>query len=177
MFEAQLLGSFRKKEDPRFREAWRSRSGAEQGYLSYRDAISLVREFTDPAEATHPEKDFLRDLRIELKDRLGERLPEETVRAYNAIGTPLDMYHGIDAFLSINFLGKEYIITLDATLREEKLSGDEVVKADLVIGSLPDPAVDTDRYLAEISVLANRIAKIIQEREKQNMPFSAAAAA
>ena len=60
--------------------------------------------------------DFARDLRLEVSECLD--VNPDSVRFFNAIDTPLDKFHGVDAWIEvIDKKGRSIRITLDATQR------------------------------------------------------------
>ena len=61
-----------------------------------------------------------------LRNSIAERLSDSTtpVKFFTAVGTPLDVYHGVDGF----FEQGSRIVTCDISLREK-----EVIKADVLI--------------------------------------------
>ncbi|MEA3249857.1 MAG: hypothetical protein U9Q03_05935 [Patescibacteria group bacterium] len=137
-------------------DAEMKRLGAdEQSHLKFGPALELVKKFQPSDDAENPSRPFFNDLRIEIVDVLEEFGVEADVRAYTAVGTPLDKYHGTDAFVEIEVGGQEVIVTFDATLNPDKLQGGH--KADLMVGDMPDPLDDSeeeDKYLDEIRTLA-----------------------
>lgn len=88
-------------------------------YVTYKDALDLARKFQpidkrDPKkkriDPTNPKAPLAKDLRIEILDQLGvEDEESDKVKVFTAVGTPLDIFHGVDAFVEID--GK--VITLD----------------------------------------------------------------
>jgi hypothetical protein len=92
MFEADVLGSVVVKTK------W-----MEVGYLPFEKAVELAREFQH-GDPTNPEKNFANDLRLAIIERLEKRDflklgDEDNVKFYSALGMPLDVFHGIDAFI------------------------------------------------------------------------------
>jgi len=155
--------------DPRYKaELARVIKDRESGYVEWPKAIELAKKF-QPAPPENPKRDFFRELLIGVQEKLGVDIAKQpdSVRGYTAVGTPLDRFHGVDAFVTYADRGKEYLVTLDATLRPEKII--EGHKADLMITDLPTPEDDEDGYLEAIDAYAGRIAEFIrteQERER-----------
>jgi hypothetical protein len=164
-FEADLLGTA-EINDPKYADEVR-KIVKEIGkpYIPYRQALELVKNFQS-GDPTNPKKDFLRELRLAVADKLGLETDEdlEGLRAYTAVGTPLDILHGVDGFISFGAPDKkEGIVTFDVTLQEDKQTGGG--KADLIIGDLPDPDEDEAGYLAAIEKVAEQIARKFQRPE------------
>lgn len=188
MFEADFLGSVRDTPEAlaRIRGLWDGESKKRVGdetlpYLSYRDALTVVREF-QPGDPTNPKKELARELRLAVADVLG--IPEDAldrVRFYTAVGSLLDKIHGVDGVIEVaDANGNVTTATLDLSLRGEKQASDYRAKADVVIGDLPDPKEEEDAYLAAVDAAANTLAEVIrrqQERRGRQPPQRAAAAA
>jgi hypothetical protein len=154
--------------------AWYSRArelGAnERGFLPYEKAVELAREF-QPSDPTNPETDFPNDLRIAIIERLEEKGllepdKEDSVKFYSAIGMPLDIYHGVDAFIEVeDSEGNIYRVTLDETTNPKKLA--EGHKANLVFAPLPDAVEEQDKYLREVDQLADDALEFFSRDIKQ----------
>jgi len=133
----------------------------EAGYLPFEKAVGLAREF-QPGDPTNPKKDFANDLRLAIIERLEERdllKPdnEDNVKFYSALGMPLDVFHGIDAFVEFtDRSGVTHRVTLDETANPKKLEGGH--KADIVFAPVPDAAEEETSYLREIDRLADKAA-------------------
>jgi|GEM_PF-1148674 len=170
MAEADLLGEVRISM-PEYIAAFRKRS-AEGGYVKYADAIELAKRF-QPADPTNPDKDFARELRMAIADRLiadgviteAER---DRVKYFTAVKTPLDILHGVDAFVELDRPnGRPERVTLDLSLRDEKVVG----KADLVVRAqdIPDDP-ENESYLPSIGTYAERIARRLEEEAGRTKP-------
>ncbi len=107
------------------------------GYVSYREALSLARENQPPLRTPTVAK-IARTLREELGD---------SARVCTAVGTPLDIFHGVDGFVEF----KGVVVTFDLTKNPHKDSG----KADIIIS--PDD-------LSDISDLAGRLYREVNSR-------------
>lgn len=163
--EADLFGRF-DTSNPAYKEALEKlmvRRG--DRYVSHKDSLELVQRFSKE-DPTNPKKDLLRDLRLEIIDALDDE--KVTVEAYSALGTPLDVFHGIDAFLIIKQDGKETVITLDATLREKKLDDQEGAKADILIRDIPSPEFEETKYLATVQDISTKILKVYKRQRENN---------
>ncbi len=160
-FEYDLFGQADVR-NPEYLEALQ-RAKKPDGHITYRDAVTLVKKF-QPWDPTNPSKDFFRELVLALQDKLDIDTGKnpDAVGAYTALKTPLDVLHGVDAFLTVRQGGSESIVTLDATLNKEKQASGH--KADFIIGDdFPDANEDEDGYLDAIEKLAGRIASRVKE--------------
>ena len=125
-------------------------------YLPFRDALGLTKEVQE-GDPIAPKKRFMRDIREAVARKLG--LDDEAARnvgIYSAVGTPLDGYHGVDAFIEWkNTKGESKIATLDVTVNQEKLAENRA-KADVLIGEVPDPEENLKSYHALIDHIAEQ---------------------
>lgn len=152
------------KRGPGFREAFTAKA-RENGYLNFEDALELVRKHLvqDP---TNPVKPFSNELRLAVIDALGLETEEEMdqVRFYSAVGTPADVFHGVDAWMEYETPdGEKLIVTLDATRNPSK----DAAKADLIITEIPDPSEDEDKFLEQASAYGDRVAEIIRSHQER----------
>ncbi len=160
--ELDLFGKF--KETPEYRAALK-RIIDRKGYVNFNESLDLVKRFS-PEDPHHPDKEFLRDLRLEVADRIG--MDDDAIDALTSVGTPFDLAHGTDAFILIRLPGGgDVLVTLDGTKNDEKLSGVKESKADLIIGEVPSP--ESDAYLDFVESYAKKVAKIFKEREKRGI--------
>lgn len=131
-------------------------------YISFDDALMMVKAGQPWEDPTNPPKDFLRELRIEVADALGIGQDEEALerlRIYTAVGSPLDILHKIDFF--IEYEQKDGSISrVKCDLTEDparkKNMGDILVIDANAIG---DPVNDDKRYLDALQGLAKNIAR------------------
>lgn len=151
--------------DAKFLEALRDAGADQKGYLPYRKAMDVTKRF-QPGDPANPKKDYFRELRIAVQEKLGVDVDKEpeSVRAYTAVGTPLDKYHGVDAFMTFTEDGREYTVTMDATLRKDKL--DDGYKADVMVTDVPSPEDDEDAYLEAIDAIAEKIAERFRDQQR-----------
>lgn len=123
------------------------------------------RTSSEPYDPTNPPKDFYRELRLAVMEKLKLADTEsDSLRAYTATQTPLDLI-GIDAFVTLCKNNREFFVALDATLNPEKersWSG-----ADVVFKEPPDVDEDEDAYLAFIDDVADDVAARFQELEQR----------
>lgn len=144
--------------------AWRAKA-AESGYLKFDDALKLVREHLEQ-DPTNPAKPFAKELRLAVIDGLGLETDEDMdrVRFYSAIGTPADVFHGVDAWMEYETPNRQrLVITLDATRNPSKDSA----KADVVIPEISDPAEDEKKFLEQVGTYGEEIAHMLREREER----------
>ena len=121
------------------------------GYMSYKEAMCAVRQAQPGGDPTDPVKDTASDLHVFVCEELGCD-DYSFVKFFTAIGSPLDFFHGVDAWFEFN--GR--VVTIDVTLNPNK----EKPKADLVILGQDD---GISRETLRLS--AKQIAKKFQKRE------------
>lgn len=144
-------------------------------YVNFKDALELAKKFqpidkTDPSkepvDPANPRAPLLRDLKealveqMDLSDDQADRL-----KLYTAVGSPLDKFHGVDAF--VEYDGK--IITLDITMRETE--GEK--KADVIITKelpAPDDPETEEEYLRRVEEIAASIRTAIKLKRKPGRP-------
>ncbi|MFZ2681795.1 MAG: hypothetical protein WAZ14_01750 [Patescibacteria group bacterium] len=140
-----------------YEQAYRRLAKERGGYLPYEKAQSLIREFT-PDDPTNPSKEFARDLRLaicEILELEGEEA--DIVKIYSALGTALDIYHGVDAWIEIDLDGLHAEASMDVTHRSDKL--DDGHKADVILGDILEP--ENAKYLAEVDKYAETVADVL----------------
>jgi len=150
------------------KSAWHERAeklGAEEnGFLSYEKSIQLTRElqFDDP---TNPSKDFAKDLRLAVIEQLERRGflkigDEDNLKFFSALGMPLDIFHGIDAFVEFaDKTGVIHRVTIDETTNLEKIQRGH--KAQIIFPPPPDAIADEAAYLCAIDQLADNVVGIL----------------
>ncbi|MBU0614264.1 hypothetical protein KJ766_03220 [Patescibacteria group bacterium] len=139
------------------------------GYVAYEDAIRLVRDFT-MQDGKNPDKEFLNDLRLEIGDILGfDEDDMENLFLFSAVGTPIDRFHSVDAFLELDIDDDNgpLRVTMDATLNTKKLEGG--YRSDVIVGDIPDPS--SDEYLNSVEwyahLVVDQIQKMASERKNR----------
>lgn len=140
--ERDVLGEF--KATPEGIKAYRA-AVDKHGYMTFRDAMDLVRRYTKE-DPTNPSQPFAKELRLAVIEQLGleDEKDMDRVRFFSAVGTPLDVFHGIDGWIEfVPDQGPPRIVTLDATLNP----GKEEHKADIIIQEVPDPTEDEKKFL------------------------------
>ncbi len=143
----------------------RTVSGGKSTYLGYEEAMRLaIRSQVDTPE--QPKRLFMKDLRLAIEGvfKIAFHGKQFSVKIYSAIGTPLDIYHGVDAFVEIeDEMKKRTTITFDVTLDELKKMTDGM-KADVMIGILPDPQDEEKQYRSTLQHIANDV--LVQYRAR-----------
>jgi hypothetical protein len=180
-YEFDLVGSI-KTDDPAYRQelaAFQEKVKA-RGYqpkqansLPFREAVEITKKF-QPGDPTNPQKDFAREIRLALAERLGLETDEDMNRLkfYTSVGGPLDR-HGIDGFFTFSYVDeeghqKECGVSFDVTRNPNK---DEAPKADFLIGGdVPDPSdkdFKEDEYLKKIDEYAEKGSSIFQVKMRR----------
>ncbi len=162
LHEMYLLGEVR-FDSEEYKKSLKELGANERGYLPFQEAMKLAKMFQPidrktrkQQDPTNPEKPFPRDLRIAIADALGLVTTEEMerLRYYTAVGSPLDTFHGIDAFVELEGKTpkeKSNFVTFDITLRTE-LSAKQGANANVIIRQLTTE--DTKKYLKELDEIA-----------------------
>jgi len=155
--ERDVFGTFNQTKE--FKEAFQELA-TDTGYAPYEQAMSIIREHY-PGDPENPEKEFANDLRLEILDLLGPTATD--VQFYTAVGTALDHFHGIDAWVEIKYPERKSaeIITLDVTLNKDKQETGH--KANLIIPEIPAPS--SDDYLEAVEHIAKQILKEVNGRQ------------
>lgn len=115
-----------------------------KGHMTYRDAMVAARK-SQPKRKS----EFAATLEREVARELGSW----DVQYFTAVRTPLDFFHGVDAFLEF----RGHIVTLDLTTNPHK----DCCKADLLV------AADEVKSLKAIRALAGRVAREFQSKERR----------
>ncbi|MBI2055337.1 MAG: hypothetical protein HYT42_00365 [Candidatus Sungbacteria bacterium] len=119
---------------------------------------NLPENRSNPDRALNPDYPLLKDLRsalaaggLELVGRAAKR-----VKAYSAVGSPVDFSLGVDGFLRIDghdISQPPIYVTFDYTLN----AGKDRTRADVLIKELPDPDEAEERYRAAVSQAAHQV--------------------
>lgn len=140
-------------QNPAYIAALRA-SAKPDGYIPFRAALMLAKQF-QPLDPTNPQKEFSRELRLEVIDQL-KLDPDayDRVRCYTAVGTPLDVLHGVDGFIEVMDPDGRTLrrVTFDLSLRDK---GGQ--KADLLVRDLPDPQNEQEAFLAAVAQHAGEV--------------------
>lgn len=136
-------------------------SAGERGveYLPYDEAIRYVKERTEQ-DPENPAGEFANDLRLELMDMIeGELKGNGKLAVYATNGTPIDRFHGVDAFVEYTEAGNKGVAraTLDVTVNTAK--GTEY-KADIVFTAPPEP--EAEEYLDYVADIAKQVLEVLR---------------
>ncbi|MFZ2523396.1 MAG: hypothetical protein WAW92_03355 [Minisyncoccia bacterium] len=118
-------------------------------YIPRRAAFDAVREM-QPFDPSDPGPDFANAVHALIFEKL--EIDADELKYYTAVGSPLDVYHGIDAWFE--YKGK--IVTIDSTLRPDK----DEHKADIVFHPPSDGLdrkVDKDQFIRYCEQLAEEV--------------------
>jgi hypothetical protein len=140
--ERDMLGEFKGGDD--YRKAYLNAAN-EDGFMIRHQAIELIRKFSE-SDPRNPSKPFAKELRMAVIEELGLEESEDMdrVKFFSAVGTPLDHFHGVDAWVEFDSgRGGPRMVTLDVTLNTEK----ETHKADIIVQKVPDPSENEDEFL------------------------------
>lgn len=169
-YEISYLGSIRvgADYDKAYQEALHKnpRANPETGYLPYEAAVELVKKFQPggPEAETNPQRDFMRELRLAVLEKLDLEEADENItdnlKTFTAVGSPLDVFHGIDAFLTFQDKNKKKkaVVTIDISLRKKSQFKADICEDD----EIPSPEEDEGEYLKRIDTLAGQVAERIQ---------------
>lgn len=177
-YEFDLVGEIKiddpayKQELAKLQEAVRARGyqPKRSDSLPFREAVELTKKF-QPGDPTNPQKDFAREIRLALAEKLGLENDQEMNRLkfYTSVGSPLDA-HGIDGFFTFSYIDaqgypKECVVSFDVTRNPDK---DETLRADLLIGGdIPDPSdqgFNEKEYLKKIDEYAAEGSAVLREK-------------
>ena len=124
-----------------------------RGYMSYQKAMALARRLAswDP---TDPEPQMANTLHFYVCEALGVECYSE-VRFYSALGTPLDLFHGVDCWIEV----RGRVVTIDLTANGHK----DYHKADVVVH--PEDLEDGGKGIAR------RIASFLQPPSRSRKEF------
>jgi hypothetical protein len=140
-------------------------------YVNYPNSVDLVERFQPIDKTTGDRIDptdslkLLQDIKYEVVDLL-EDIDNDEILAFTSVGSTLDHFHGIDAFIKIKDPngGKPFLISFDITLKRDK----DQQKADILIpNEIPDPAYGTKEE-KEYGIRVSEIAKeVVQKYRKE----------
>lgn len=142
-------------------------------YLPFSYAIELAKRFQNGNDPINPQKDFAREFRLAMAEKLGLIEEEELNRLkfFTCAGgkkSPADFFHGLDFFVSLtDKQGKEVIVTGDVTKDVQKSQ-----KADLLVGGdIPDPGQENfneKEYLELVERYAQEAVTILERKMKEH---------
>jgi len=86
------------------------------------------------------------------------------LKIYTAIGSHLDVYHGVDAFFEVEINGKLHRVTLDVTFNKNKEDGGRADVVFLVPGDGLDPGSKEDKkeYQDLLNNVGSRVAGLFK---------------
>lgn len=159
MNEQDVFGEFKPTKEGL--NAFRAEA-RENGYITRERAIELIRQYTKE-DPTNPSKPFAKELRLAVIDQLGLEDDEDLdrIRFYSAVGTPLDVFHGVDGWIEFcSETGFPIMVTLDVTKDPERVvEKKEQGKVDLIILEMPDPSEDEKGFMNAVDISAREIAR------------------
>lgn len=127
----------------------------ESRYISFDEALTWAKEHQPNLESRSEIASELRRLVANLCVK-----KDEAVKFYTSVGTPLDLYYGIDAFMEQG----NNRVTLDVSLRDK-----DSFKADVLLKATIDEDGEVEVSEEEINAVAGQIAY------RLNVPYQAAA--
>jgi len=130
-------------------------------FMNFRDAIGLAKSLDPTWIPTSPPTLFGRSLLSQVGDVLGRMLKVSKSKKrfdlslYPTVGTPLDFFHGVDAFLALRDLefNHDFIITLDFSLNVGKIVG----KADFVISEDDVDKIENGILIEKVEMIAKQL--------------------
>lgn len=140
--ESDMFGDF--QTTPEGVKAFKVVAG-ERGYIARGQAIELIRKHTKE-DPTNPTKPFANEIRLAVAEELGLEDDEDLdrLRFYSAVGTPLDVFHGVDGWIEFHMEGgASRIVTMDVTLDPGKTEH----KADVIVHAVPDPSENEKQFM------------------------------
>ncbi len=132
-------------------------------YIPFKKAVEVVKRTQPFADPANPTPEFANDLRKQVSNLLNLKDNDKKLKFYTAVGSHLDRWHKIDAFLELeDDNGKITRVTLDVTINAKK--GDEY-GADIVF-LVPsdgiDKRVNEEEYNKTIQDLSEDIKKYFE---------------
>ncbi len=119
-------------------------------YIPRRQAFEVVKSM-QKFDSTDPDPDFANAVHALIFEELG--LSAENLHFYSAVGSPLDLFHGVDAWFELDN-GKR--VTIDLTMNPNK----DEYKADIVF-LVPtdglDRKVDNNQFMEYSKKLAQEV--------------------
>lgn len=125
----------------------------EDGYMEYKESLAWVKDHQPKKDYNNPETLDSEQL-LKLKSAVSSKLTnvDKVLRFYTAIGSPLDVLHGVDGFFEIG----DCVVTVDLTLNSDKI----IAKADVVILADDDKGMTSEI----VDLAANSIADKFKEK-------------
>ncbi len=168
MFEVKVMGKptvnpefFKALDALRLQQRERGRN------LSIAQVLTLY-EKHDLDDPTDPPGEHLSELRRAVADALGaEGETEKSVKAFSTVQVaPIDVALGIDGYIEYTdaTTGKTARVTIDASLNKRKEAERDDLKADILLGELPDAVQNEAEYIEAIDRKGSEIALILMRR-------------
>lgn len=117
-------------------------------YVPYCRSMNMVKKY-QPWDPTDPSSRAANNLQVLIAEALSIEDYSE-VKLYTAVGSPLDIWHGIDGF--VEWMG--FTVTIDLTANPLK----ESYKADIIIHE--DEIYDQE----QLRIVAEQIAQLLQQK-------------
>ncbi len=136
--------------------------GHEFTYRTYEQSLRLVKEM-QPFDPTRPTPEFAYMVRRLIFKEL-ELTDEQELRFYTAVGSALDLYHGVDGWFEITRAGHEVRATIDMTKNDLKDTGYKADITFLVPDAGLDRKLDRDEFIRYAINLARKVVEIFGER-------------
>ncbi len=109
-----------------------------ESYMKRREAINFVKSHQRGKDPHNPTRFFPRNLVEGIREDEGFGISAgDEVSFYTAVNSPLDRYHGVDAFFEFKIGGKEVMVTIDVTTNPNK----DNYKADVIL-AIPSGGLD-----------------------------------
>lgn len=117
-------------------------------YIPYRESLMIAKNHQPWENPEKPIPIFSKKLRLAVLAAM-PKLPQEfhkNLKFYTSVGSPLDQYHGVDAFFEFEIAGREPIcITLDITMKP----GKDAWRSDILFSV---ENVDVETFTQDISI-------------------------
>jgi len=140
-------------------------------YVPFEKSSFLVRESQPWKDAANPKTDFLRELRLAVAEAL--EIPEDDaaldkLKIYTAVGSHLDLFHGVDAFIEWEQEKEEPALRVDFDVTQKPET--KTPQENTVIintNQLADPKEDEKKYLDQIKSIARHIAELLKKQKEK----------
>jgi hypothetical protein len=135
---------------------------ATKGFLPFQKAVRFVKTFQPGTDPTMPSTKVARDLLDFVAEELDidpDSEEAEELKFYTAVGSPLDRFHGVDAFIEYEDKRALIDVTMNPKKRFEDSSGNRII-----MEQLPDYGVKEERadYERELRKYARAVVKILR---------------
>jgi hypothetical protein len=131
LVESELLGET-KKEMVIFNQLHETET-----YMKYNEAFNFAKKH-QRGDPFNPKRFFPKSIRDALKNEEALSIEDESqLGFYTALNSPLDRYHGVDAFIEYRNGEKTVVVTIDVTMNSSK----DRYKADVIL-AIPSGGLD-----------------------------------